>query len=78
MKKNSEVKEYQSAPSKIMVAQLQIIGGGPNEIKKVSTYMEKFVRENDLKIKFIVSNETIDLRSVDWLIAELTKLKEEQ
>jgi len=60
----------------MMMVQLQVIGGGPSEVTKVSQYMKKFTDENDLNIRFIVNNDHIELRSVDWLIAELMQLKE--
>lgn len=77
MKNKKETNTSQSAPSEMMVAQVQVIGGGPDEVKQVSEYLKNFVDNNDIKIKFIVSNENVELRSVDWLLAELTKLKEE-
>lgn len=76
MKKKTKIKESQSVPSKTMIAQLQIIGGGPDDVKKLSTYLKNFTDTNDIDIKFIVSNDKIELRSVDWLIAELTQLKD--
>lgn len=75
-KEKSTKSQSQSAPSETMIVQLQVIGGGPNEVQQISQHMKKFAEDNDLKIKFIVSNDHIELRSVDWLIAELMQLKE--
>lgn len=77
MKSKKETNTSQSAPSEVMIAQVQVIGGGPDEVKQVSEYLKNFVDNNDIKIKFVVSNENVELRSVDWLLAELNKLKEE-
>jgi len=78
--KEEKLKKLQSASvlskPETMIVQLQIIGGGPNEVQRVSEYMSRFEKENNLGIKFIVSNDHIELRSVDWLIAELMQLKE--
>jgi hypothetical protein len=77
MKKEKEMIKYQSVPSEPMIVHLQVIGGGPDEIQKVSKYMKAFANNNDINIKFIVSNENINIQSVDWMLAELHKLKGE-
>lgn len=59
------------------IIHVQVIGGNKADIEKIGQAMREFKNSLPFRLEAIVTNENINLKSMDQLIIELVSLKRE-
>jgi hypothetical protein len=67
-------KEYQ-----VYVTYFQFFNAQPTDIRalalKLKEFSKKLKEEDNIKLEFIIGNQYIEPKDIDWLLDELKKLK---
>lgn len=63
----------------VFVTYFQFMDAEPTDVqllgKKLKEFSDKLEKEEGIKLHFLIGNQYIEPRSIDWLLDELEKLK---